>query len=126
MHLREVQSKVEFYHNEHGNEDFNLPKPIPDGTFVSYRHRWQTVKGKKEKVLNAWIKYPDQDELIHVVKNRKWAWWNENGPNGKKDSDDVSNGPYLGKMHHAWVRNNGVGRIVVEDMVFREVEEYEE
>ena len=92
-HRNQVNSKVEFYHNEHGNKkSFDLPKAIPDNNFEGYRHRWQTAKGKKEKVLKAWIKYLDVGDWIHVIKNRKWTGWNESGgPSGRKDSEGVKN-----------------------------------
>ena len=114
FHDGEVQSKVEYYHNDHGSEESEqLDRPLQDGVWYWYRIDIRTTAAG-EKALDAYIDYDGTDDTswqwTPVMTDRTWTagdWDPPDVPSGGEDSDEVEGGVYLGPLNRAWVRDNG-------------------
>jgi len=112
----QVESKVEFNHfDPHGSnngEKFpkDLDRKIERKVLHGFKYRIQNVKGQRKKILNAWIRYPGETEWTLVMKNRTWNdqefLENDIHDEGKKDTEEIKNGVYLGILNRCWVRCN--------------------
>jgi len=118
FHDGEVQSKVEYYHNDHGTEESDsLDRSLADSVWYWYRIDIRSTSAG-EKVLDAYVDYDGTDDTTQqwtpVMTGRTWtdADWNPpNVPSGGEDSDEVADGVYLGPLNRVWIRDNGGGQL---------------
>ncbi|MFB5600560.1 MAG: LamG-like jellyroll fold domain-containing protein [Nitrososphaeraceae archaeon] len=112
FHRTDVQSKVEYYHSDHGSQ---VKAVYPNGLkliddkeykfFISFI----TDRTKNQVVLNAWLDFGDGKGWTYVMKDRVWGltgWDPGNVPTGN-DKTQIENGPSFIKKHHIWTRANG-------------------
>ena len=117
FHDTEVQSKVEYYHNDQGDEESEtLAQPMRDDTWYWFRIDIRTSGA--EKVLDAYMDYDGTDDASQqwtpVMTGRTWTdggWDPSDVPSGGEDSDEVEDGVYLGPLNRVWVRANGGGEV---------------
>src|SRR5215207_116762 len=97
FHDGEVQSKVEYYHNEQGNEEAaSLDRSLGDGVWYWYRIDIRSTSAG-EKVLDAYVDYDGTDDTTQqwtpVMTGRTWTdgdWDPPDVPSGGEDSDEVA------------------------------------
>ncbi|HET8640325.1 MAG TPA: discoidin domain-containing protein, partial [Pseudonocardiaceae bacterium] len=118
FHDGEVQSKVEYYHNDHGTEESDsLTRSLGDGVWYWFRIDLRST-GAGEKVLDAYVDYDGTDDTTQqwtpVMTGRTWTdgdWDPPSVPSGGQDSDEVADGVYLGPLNRVWIRGNGGGEV---------------
>jgi hypothetical protein len=121
IHRDEIQSKVEYWHNDQGNE---LSFPYPNGIKLVDNKEYKffltirTDRTNQQVVLNAWLDFGDGKGWVHVAKDRKWGqngWDPGKVPNGK-DKEQIEKGPSSIKKHHIWTRANGNAFLPIKDI----------
>ncbi|MDR4511340.1 MAG: hypothetical protein MRJ93_06485 [Nitrososphaeraceae archaeon] len=121
IHRDEIQSKVEYWHNNQGRE---LSFPYPNGIKLVDNKEYKffltirTDRTNQEVVLNVWLDFGEGKGWIHVVKDRKWGkndWDPGSVPNGG-DKQQIEQGPSFIKKHHIWTRANGDAFLPVKDI----------
>ena len=121
IHRNEVQSKVEYWHNDQGQE---VASQYPNGITLQddkeykFFSTMRTDRTNQEVVLNVWLDFGDGKGWVLVMKDRKWGMseWNPGGvPNGD-DKTEIEKGPSFIKRHHIWTRANGSGDLPIKDI----------
>ena len=116
FHEETAESKVEYYHNDHGDDKVveDLDTPLDEDTWFWFRVDIQT--SGTQKVLNAFVDYDGADDeswsWTPVMVDRRWDdedWEPPDTPGGAQDSDEVEDGVYLGPLNRVWIRDNGDG-----------------
>ena len=129
FHEETVESKVEYYHNDHGDKETeDLDTTFEEDTWYWFRVDVQT--SGSQKVLNAFIDYDGTDDeswnWTPVMVDRRWVdddWDPPDTPGGAEDSDDVEQGVYLGPLNRVWIRDNGGGVVEYHRVWLCELEE---
>jgi len=121
IHRTEVQSKVEYWHNDQGQE---VASQYPNGIILQDDKEYKfftTMRADRtnqEIVLNVWLDFGDGKGWVLVMKDRKWGmsgWDPGSVPNGE-DKSQIENGPSSIKKHHIWTRANGSGDLPIKDI----------
>ena len=111
LHKTEVQSKVEYWHNEQGDE---VASVYPNNRQLQTNSEYKTFSTLRTDrvgqrvVLNVWMDFGDGSGWVKIMTDRVWNnsnWSPGNVPNGD-DQQDVEAGPSHIKRHHIWTRNN--------------------
>jgi hypothetical protein len=121
IHRTEVQSKVEYWHNDQGQE---VASEYPNGITLQNDKEYKfftTMRADRtnqEVVLNVWLDFGDGKGWVLVMKDRKWGmsgWDPGSVPNGD-DKAEIENGSSSIKKHHIWTRANGSGDLPIKDI----------
>ncbi|MGE0172725.1 MAG: hypothetical protein AB7T49_08070 [Oligoflexales bacterium] len=128
FHAEEVESKVEYFHNDQGDGESVKGEAMPAGKLIGYKVQKQNVAGSDEVVMNCYVDYNGDGNWKLAMKDRRWTKkdWK---PGGKvpdaKDASEIENGPYRGNVHRWWIRINGEasGKVKVKNIKIREIGE---
>ena len=121
IHRTEVQSKVEYWHNDQGQEvasEYPNGITLQDDKEYKFFTTMRTDRTNQEVVLNVWLDFGDGKGWVLVMKDRKWGmsgWDPGSVPNGD-DKAEIENGPSFIKKHHIWTRANGSGDLPIKDI----------
>lgn len=115
LHRREIQSKLEWYHNVQGNE---VAQTYPGGREInttdwhSVFAAFRTDANKGDVVLDVWMKFANETSWVQVLSNRRWGNSGDYNvpslPSGE-DTEAIKKGAIFIPRNHIWTRNNGSG-----------------
>lgn len=112
LHVSEIQSKVEYYHNLQGDEvksSYPGNRTLVTNTEYKVFHTLRTDRTNERVVLNVWMDFGDGSGWVKIMTDRAWTQsnWNPGGsiPDGD-DTDDIALGPSHIRRTHVWIRNN--------------------
>jgi hypothetical protein len=114
IHAGECQSKVEYWHNNQGDEQsaaFPGNRTLVTNKEYKVFSTWRTDRVAQRVVLNIWIDFGDGAGWVQCMTDRVWSnsgWTPGSVPSGD-DQADIEAGPSHIKRHHVWIRNNAGG-----------------
>jgi hypothetical protein len=116
LHSGEVQSKVEYWHNEQGTEVSSAypgNRTLVSGKTYKVFFTLRTNRTNETVVMNIWMDFDNGTTPVwtKILSERVWSksnWSPGSVPSGD-DRDDILEGPSHIKRHHVWIRNNGGG-----------------
>jgi hypothetical protein len=127
FHQKEVESKVEYFHNDQGDGEHADGESMPPDKLIGYKIQKQNVAGSDEITMNCYVDYKGDGNWTLVMKDRRWkkSDWKPGSVPSAKDADEIEDGPYKGILHRWWIRINGdpKGKIKVKNIKIREIGE---